>query len=520
MSTPERICALLLFVGCLAASRAQADQPITPTALPHVAPGSVGMDAQVLAHIDEVMHDAIAARETPGGVVLVARRGSIVFEKAYGRRALEPHRERASVDTIYDLASLTKVVATAPAVLRLVEQGRLRLADKVGVYLPDWPQPVAHGSVKASLPVATSPSPDGKSSPAQPPPTPGPDSITLHHLLTHTSGLDDPSTGFFAHLGMDPALGLERSSVRRQLIQAIAARPLQSAPGSAFFYSDLNFLLLGEIVERVSGQHLDDFVAAEIFDPLAMHDTRFRPPRAWTPRIAPTIWTGLQLFKSPRRHARRMLRAEASLQNVEMLAGVAGHAGLFSTASDLAIFCQMILDGGQRAGRRILAPLSVAAMTRDQAQLASAEQRGFGWDIRSQWSTPRGDLFAGGFGHTGWSGGSLWLVPEEQLFIIVLTNRIHPRGRGSSSPLRGKIANVVAASLQAVGSSPQPAIPTDPGSAPNPGPVRQLSTGQTAAESPAPATASADGAGHGSLNGSGHGSGHGSLNGSGHGLGP
>lgn len=411
--------------------------PKVRAGLPQGSPESVGMDAQVLSRIDEVMHDAIAARETPGGVVLVARRGHIVFERAYGRRALEPQRERASVDTIYDLASLTKVVATTPAVLRLVEQGRLRLADRVGVYLPEWPQASSdsRGQTRDTTGEGATP--------------PDPASITLRQLLTHTSGLDDPSSAFFSMLSSEPTAGLGRGARRKQIVAAIAARPLLFAPGSAFFYSDLNFLLLGEIVERVSGQPLDDLVTHEIFAPLSLHDTRFRPPRSWAARIAPTVWTGLQLFKSPRRHARRMLRVEASMQNVALLSGVAGHAGLFSTAADLAVFCQMLLDGGQHQGQRILSPLTVAAMSRDQAQLASGEQRGYGWDIRTSWSTPRGDLFAGGYGHTGWSGGSLWLIPDEQLFIIVLTNRIHPRGRGSSSPLRGKIANVVAASLTA-----------------------------------------------------------------------
>ncbi|MBL9008478.1 MAG: beta-lactamase family protein [Myxococcales bacterium] len=422
--------------------------------LPYAEPARVGMDAEVLTRIDDVMREAISAHETPGGVVLITRRGHIVFAKAYGRRALEPHRERATLDTLYDLASLTKVVATTPAVLRLVEQGRLRLTDRVSVYLPEWRHgvervgPNKRAEVSARHGCSTEDRNADKNAHGDP------EAITLRHLLTHTSGLDDPSTSFFSALGTDRQTDFDRPTVRRQLVAAIFSRPLLFAPGSAFFYSDLNFLLLGEIVERVSGMGLDEFVTRELFEPLSMRDTRFRPPRTWADRIAPTIWTGLQLFKSPRRRARRMLRTEASLQNVAMLSGVAGHAGLFSSAADLAVFCQMLLAGGQHEGTRILSPLSVAAMSRDQAQLASGELRGYGWDIRTSWSTPRGDLFAGGFGHTGWSGGSLWLVPDEQIAIIVLTNRIHPRGRGSSSPLRGKIANVVAASVTAAKSGP------------------------------------------------------------------
>jgi len=421
--------------------------------LPHAEPAGVGMDAAVLTRIDGVMREAISAHETPGGVVLITRRGHIVFGKAYGRRALEPQRERATLDTLYDLASLTKVVATTPAVLRLVEQGRLRLSDRVSVYLPEWRQeraervgPNKRADASARHGCSTADKNADKNALGDR------EAITLRHLLTHTSGLDDPSTSFFSALGADRQMDFDRPTVRRQLVAAIFGRPLLFAPGSAFFYSDLNFILLGEIVERVSGMGLDEFVARELFEPLSMHDTRFRPPRTWADRIAPTIWTGLQLFKSPRRRARRMLRTEASLQNVAMLSGVAGHAGLFSSAADLAVFCQMLLAGGQHEGKRILSPLSVAAMSHDQAQLASGELRGYGWDIRTSWSTPRGDLFSSGFGHTGWSGGSLWLVPDEQIAIIVLTNRIHPRGRGSSSPLRGKIANIVAASLTAANS--------------------------------------------------------------------
>jgi CubicO group peptidase (beta-lactamase class C family) len=414
-------------------------------ALPRATAAEVAVDAEVLSRIDEVMREAIAHRETPGGVVLIGRGGKVIFERAYGRRAIEPERERATVDTIYDLASLTKVVATTPAVLRLVEQGRLRLGERLSSYLPEWRPP---GSETRTAGDSEGPTEERG------------DSITLRQLLTHTSGLDDPSSGFFAALlpsGRSLSL-LDRAELRRQLVSAIAQRGLIAPPGRRFFYSDLNFILLGEVVERVTGEPLDELAAREIFAPLGMRDTRFRPPRRYTPRIAPTLWTGLSLFKSPQRQARRMLRREASLQNVTLLAGVAGHAGLFSTVDDLARFCQALLNGGELFGQRVLSPQTVAAMSRDQAQLGSGELRGYGWDIHTTLSVPRGDLLAGGYGHTGWSGGSLWLVPEEQLYIIVLTNRVHPHGGGSPSPLRAKIANVVAASLRPLRAGP-PTVP-------------------------------------------------------------
>lgn len=443
-------------IAGLAAHPAPSSRPsfAAQVALPRAEPATVAVDSEVLSRIDEVMRDAISHRETPGGVVLVGRSGKIIFERAYGRRSLEPQREQTTLDTIYDLASLTKVVATTPAILRLVEQGRLRLGERLSTYLPEWRQP----------PLGTKAAPD-----AEPPPDSGHDSITLRHLLTHTSGLDDPSTSFFAALSSGDRPPSERAALRRQLVRAIAGRSLLSPPGSRFLYSDLNFILLGEVVERITGEPLDEYVAREIFAPLGMRETGFRPPRSRWPRIAPTIWAGLSLFKSPRRSARRMLRHEASLQNVTQLSGVAGHAGLFSTADDLARYCQALLNLGELGGERVLSPLSVAAMTRDQAQLPGGEQRGYGWDIHSPLSTPRGDLFGGGYGHTGWSGGSLWLVPDERLFIIVLTNRVHPHGGGSPSPLRAKIANVVAASLRPATGPQVPASEPGPVSGPQPG---------------------------------------------------
>lgn len=369
--------------------------------------------------------------------MLVGRSGRIVFERAYGHRSLEPTRERTRLDTIYDLASLTKVVATTPAILQLVEQGRIRLGDRLSAYLPDW-----HAAISGARPTAAT-------SPATATPIDSPhERITLRQLLTHTSGLDDPSSAFFAALTSGQHGLVDRTEVRRQLLAAIAGRELIAPPGSRFVYSDLNFILLGEVVEQVTGEPLDVYAAREIFDRLGMVDTGYRPRRSLVPRIAPTVWTGLSLFKSPRPSARRMLRREASMQNVTQLSGVAGHAGLFSTAADLARLCQALLGDGELFGQRFLSPLTVAAMTHDQAGLTSGEKRGYGWDIQSALSVPRGDLLPGGYGHTGWSGGSLWIVPEEQLFIIVLTNRVHPHGGGSPSPLRAKIANVVAASLR------------------------------------------------------------------------
>jgi len=298
-------------------------------------------------------------------------------------------------DTIFDLASLTKVVATTTAVMQLVEQGKIRLEDPVSQY---WPEFAANGK----------------------------DEITVSELLTHYSGLR-------GDLDLKP----EWSGYETAMRMIVAEQPI-APPGTRWIYSDINFETLGEIVRRVSGQTLDVYCAEHIFNPLRMKDTRFRPPRGLRRRIAPTEY----------QHDGRgkMLWGEVHDPTAYNMGGVAGHAGLFSTADDLGRFAQMVLNGGSLGGAQILSPLSVLKMTTPQSSPGKTAVRGLGWDIDSPHASIRGELFpVGSFGHTGFTGTSIWIDPVSKTFVIILTNRVHPTGKGDVSELRARIATIAAA---------------------------------------------------------------------------
>jgi CubicO group peptidase (beta-lactamase class C family) len=277
------------------------------------------VDQATLTRVDALVEDAIRHKQLPGAVLLVGRGGAILYQKAYGHRALVPAAEPMTLDTIFDLASLTKVVATTTSIMQLVEQGRIRLNDRVATFIPDF----------------------GRY---------GKDSITIRHLLTHTSGLRPDLDLAEPWMGYDTAIRLAAEEVP------------PSAPGERFVYSDINFFLLGDIVSRVSGVRLDQFAAEHIFKPLGMSDTMFNPPERLRARIAPTQlctpygWP----CEGP---AQVMLRGIVHDPTARRMGGVAGHAGLFSTASDLSRFCRMILGGGALGGVRVLSPLAVARMT-------------------------------------------------------------------------------------------------------------------------------------------------------------
>jgi uncharacterized protein YbbC (DUF1343 family)/CubicO group peptidase (beta-lactamase class C family) len=379
--------------------------------LPVAAPASVGMSAERLARIDAAVEEGIARRETPGAVVLAARRGRIVWRKAYGARAVEPQREAMTTDTIFDAASLTKVVATATSIMILVERGQVRLNDPVSRYLPELK--------------------DG-----------GRERITIEQLLTHRAGYAPDFDLGQQWTGYDEAL------------KRLASERLQSPAGTRFVYSDIGFIALGEVVKRVSGETLDVFARKNIYEPLRMQDTGFNPRDALRTRIAPTERRRAQaayLGGKPEivgADGERWLRGEVHDPTAFRMAGVAGHAGLFTTADDLAIYCQMILNGGTYGGVRILSPLGVAAMTRPRAVTDEGGARGLGWDIASSFSANRGDLFpAGSFGHTGFTGTSLWLDPASEMFVVFLSNRVHPDGKGDVGALRGRVSSIVASSL-------------------------------------------------------------------------
>ena len=347
------------------------------------------------AALDDAIEQAIRENRTPGAVLLVGHNGQVLYEKAYGNRAVVPASERMTTDTIFDCASLTKVVATTSAIMKLFEQGKIRLNDRVTQYLPEFQ--------------------GGKSE------------ITVRNLMTHFSGLRPD-------LDLEPEWSGYETGIHRALIDKPAG-----PPGVRFVYSDINFILLGEIVRRLSGETLPEFAGKLVFQPLGMHDTMFLPPESLRPRIAPT-----ELLE--KNHL--LLRGVVHDPTARNMGGVAGHAGLFSTAGDLARFCQLLLDKGAWQGQRIFSPLTVEKFTTPQSPPDQPILRGLGWDIDSPYSGERGDLFPiGSFGHTGFTGTSLWLDPKSDTYVILLTNAVHPHLRPAITSLRGRVATIVAASL-------------------------------------------------------------------------
>jgi uncharacterized protein YbbC (DUF1343 family) len=366
--------------------------------------------APSLSGIDAVIEKAIADDEFPGAVVLVGQRGKIILEKAYGSRAVLPAMEAMTTDTIFDMASLTKVVATTSSVMKLVEAGRIRLNDPLVRYIPEF---------------ASKENPGGK------------DQVTIRHLMTHTAGLRPipPITGAWS--GTEPVL------------QSIYGDPLAAPPGARFVYSDSGFILLGEVVRRVSGLPLSEFAAQNIFTPMGMKTTRFLPPAEWKSRIAPTEEIDLPEKEKAGSGKGRVLRGEVHDPRARGMGGVAGHAGLFSTANDLSLFCRMLLNGGVAPnGARILAAATIEKMSAPQTPPWVPSQRGLGWDIDSTFSAPRGEFFPlGSFGHTGFTGTSIWMDPQSGTFVIILSSTQHPYPRPAISSLRSRVATLVARAI-------------------------------------------------------------------------
>ncbi|HKS10219.1 MAG TPA: serine hydrolase, partial [Pyrinomonadaceae bacterium] len=374
-------------------------------------PETESVSSVALARMDSVIKDEIGKHRLPGAVVLVGRKGRIIWQKTYGSRAVEPAREVMTPETIFDLASLTKVVATATSIMILLERGKVRLNDPVSVYIPE---------LKGE----------------------GRDGITIEQLLTHRSGYA-------------PDFDLrERWTGYDEAIKRLIKEPLRNPPGTRFVYSDIGFIALGEVVKRVSGMPLDQFAKQNIFQPLHMNDTGFRPAASLRARIAPTEKRRGQMSylgdtaSNIGAEGDVWLRGQVHDPTSYRMDGVAGHAGLFSTAKDLAIYCQMILNGGEYSGVRVLSGLSVAEMTRPRLVSNTGATRGLGWDINSSFSTNRGELFPlGSFGHTGFTGTSLWIDPSSQMFVVFLSNRVHPDGKGDVGPLRGRVASIVAGAI-------------------------------------------------------------------------
>lgn len=347
-----------------------------------------------LANIESVVQEAIQTEKCPGAVVLIGHAGKVVYRRGFGERSLLPHRAPMTTDTIFDMASLTKVIATTTAIMQLVEKGKIRLQDPVSEYWPEFN-------------------------------TNGKDVVTVRELLTHYSGLRP-----------DLDLKPEWSGYDTAMKMILAETPV-ATPGTRFIYSDINFEALGELVFRVSGQPLDVYCDEHIFKPLGMKDTGFRPSAELGERIAPT-----------ERVNGRMLVGEVHDPTARFMGGVAGHAGLFSTADDLAMFAQMLLDGGASGGVRVLSPLSVEKMITPQSPPKKVAVRALGWDLDSPYASPRGEFFPlGSYGHTGWTGTSIWIDPASKTYVILLSSRVHPDGQGDVVPLRARVATIVAASL-------------------------------------------------------------------------
>ncbi|MDR3772994.1 MAG: DUF1343 domain-containing protein [Terracidiphilus sp.] len=340
--------------------------------------------------VDVIVEKAVAEGNIPGAVLVVGHSGKVVHRRAFGSRSLEPVREAMTIDTIFDLASMTKCIATATSVMKLVEDGRLRLGDSVATYLPEFAQ-------------------NGKMD------------ITVRDLLTHYSGL-----------APDLDLKSQWSGREAAYFMAMRAKPA-NPPGSQFVYSDINFEVLGFLVEKITGQPLNEFADANIFAPLGMKETRFLPPQAWNARIAPTQYD----------EQARMLRGTVHDPTARRMGGVAGHAGLFSTADDLALFAEDLLSGFT-----VLSRPAIAKMSSPQQPPNASVLRGLGWDIDSPFSTNRGELLpVGSFGHTGFTGTSLWIDSVTDTYIVLLTNAIHPHGGKSTVSLRCKVATAVVQAL-------------------------------------------------------------------------
>lgn len=431
-------CLILSLLLCVSAVQVYAQ------GLPVAAPASVGMNGAKLDQIDQIVLADIADKKMPGAVVIVGRKGKIVYRKAFGNRSLVPTVEPMTIDTIFDVASLTKPVATATSIMILVEQGKLRLSDTIGKFIPDIDDPEAK-------------------------------KVTILQLLTHTSGYRP-----------DFDLG-EKWTGREGMLAALKKEKLRAAPGTRFVYSDIGFIVLGEIVLRISENEVDRFAAASLLKPSTLDDSFFMrfPESGWRgtlTRIAPTenirgqnSYLGSK-FEGDAHTGNKILRGAVHDPTAFRMGGVAGHAGLFSTADDLARYAQMILNGGvvpdamqkpaRQQGRnvqfggnalpngrasatRILSAQTIARMTQPYVVSEDGATRGLGWDMNTSFSSNRGELFPlGSFGHTGFTGPMIWIDPTSETFVVFLSNRVHPDGKGDVVATRARVATIAASAIE------------------------------------------------------------------------
>ncbi|WP_248795470.1 serine hydrolase [Pseudomonas sp. MWU13-2105] len=349
------------------------------------------LDAAARQQVARIVEGQIATGRIPGAVVLIGDASHVFYREAFGQRATIPDPEPMTLNTEFDLASLTKVIATTTAIMQLAEAGRIDLTAPVARY---WPAFAARGK----------------------------DTVTVRDLLAHTSGLR-------ADLPARPA-----QPGREGVLHAIATQGLRSAPGERVIYSDLNFVVLGELVSRISHQPLDAYCRTHIFAPLGMRDTLFAPDAGRAARSAPTLFdkSGLR-------------RGQVHDPTAQWMDGVSGNAGLFSTADDLARFAQMLLNDGHAGRTQILRPPSIAALATPASPLASQAWRGLGWELAAPLVPNRDRLPAiGMIGHTGYTGTGLWIDQLTQQFIVILSNRVYPNDRGDARPLRTQLLALLA----------------------------------------------------------------------------
>ncbi len=375
--------------------------------LPTAKPESVGMSSARLQLMDDIIQQAIDRKDFPGADLLVARKGKIVWHKAYGNRQWVPELAPMDISMIFDMASITKPVATATSIMILAERGGLRLWDKVKYYVPEFVD-YADEEEKEKADV----------------------DAYIWHLLTHTSGLPPFVTTEEIKDKYGESVDLE------SMVEYIAQMEKLSPPGKEFLYSDLGYILLSYIIKKVSRKTVAEFAEENIFRPLNMNHTLFTPPEELYPRCVPTeVVDGTPLVgivHDPR---------------ARLMGGVSGHAGLFSTADDLAIFAQMMLNEGEFKSVRVLSTLAVERM-REIYRVVDFAGRGVGWDLDSSYSTNQGDLFgSNAFGHTGYTGTSIIIDPDTETFVIFLTNKVHPDDKGEIASMRSRVANVAASSI-------------------------------------------------------------------------
>ncbi|HAY78895.1 MAG TPA: esterase [Planctomycetaceae bacterium] len=380
---------MLLVAIILAAGVAWADDAAERGKLPRRAPEQLQMDSQRLGMIARVVEEGLQRGAMPGCVVAIGRSDGLAYCEAFGQRAVRPEARPMTTDTVFDLASLTKPIVTATCIMKLVEEGRVDLDATAATYLPTF---VGHGKEK----------------------------ITIRQLLTHQGGLIPDNA--LRDYEQGPVVAFQR----------IDALKLSAVPGSRFIYSDVGFIVLARVVVAVTGKDLQAEARRIIFDPLGIRETDFNPPPGLRRRAAPTELRD-----------ERWMQGEVHDPRAFRLGGVAGHAGLFSTAEDLAVYARALLG---RRGPQILSAATQRDMT--AAVRVSAGERALGWDKRSSYSSNRGDLFSDrAFGHGGFTGTAIWIDPELDLFVVFLSNRVHPDGKGSVNRLIGRIGTIAAAAL-------------------------------------------------------------------------